>query len=323
MMMLSIINKKDLMYEMDELTLMRHSSNNKQGCVMDYPKPIKLLAGHSLPFFLSIFVFIFSHPTSANESNNFDCLIEPEVFIELSSPVNGIVESFLVEKSDFIKKGQVLASLESSVEKATVDLAREKAISEEDIKSKQVKLDFAKRRLNRVEKLYKRNAISIDEKEQADTEVKLAEIELKKARRNKRLAELELKRAKVNLEQRSIKSTISGVVVDRLLEPGESVEDRPILKLAQIDPLRVEVIAPANMIGLIKPGMKASVYPEHPAGSRYEATVSLVDMVVDAASGSFGVSLTLPNPESKLVGGLNCKLNFVTNDGLASTFTWK
>ncbi len=290
---------------------------------MEYPDLIKslIVCFQRLP--VLILGILFSIPASADDFNDFDCLIEPDVSIALSSPVDGIVESVLVEKSDLVQKGQVLAQLESSVEEATVELAREKATNDDDIHSKQIKLEFAQRRKSRAETLRKKNAISIDEKEQADTEVKLALMELKKAKTNKRLAELELKRAMVNLEQRTIKSTISGVVVERLLQPGESVEDRPILKIAQIDPLRVEVIAPASMFGKIQRGMQAKVYPEYPSGSAYEASVNLVDQVVDAASGSFGVSLMLPNPEHKLVGGLKCKLSFVASEGLATSFRWE
>ena len=57
----------------------------------------------------------------------------------------------------------------------------------------------------------------------------------------------------------TIYSPINGVVMERFLSPGEFVEDQPVLKLAQIHPLYVEVFAPVELLGTIKVGMPADV----------------------------------------------------------------
>jgi hypothetical protein len=54
----------------------------------------------------------------------------------------------------------------------------------------------------------------------------------------------------------------------------------------------------------------AEVHPEEPIGGSYRATVTVVDRVMDAASGTFGVRLALPNPELHLPAGLKCKIHF-------------
>ena len=112
------------------------------------------------------------------------------------------------------------------------------------------------------------------------------------------------------LAQRSIRSPVAGVVTDRLLSPGEFVKGTAILKLAQIHPLRVEVIAPVALLGKIAVGMRAEVQPEAPVSGSYPAIVTVVDRVVDAASGTFGVRLELPNPNYRLPAGLKCKVRF-------------
>jgi LysM repeat protein len=99
--------------------------------------------------------------------------------------------------------------------------------------------------------------------------------------------------------------------VERFLHPGEYVEDQPILKLAQIHPLNVEVILPVEMLGSVKAGMGATVKPEAPVTGFYTAKVKIVDKVVDAASGTFGVRLELPNPDYQLPPGLKCKVVFL------------
>jgi multidrug efflux pump subunit AcrA (membrane-fusion protein) len=113
------------------------------------------------------------------------------------------------------------------------------------------------------------------------------------------------------LKQRTLRSPIDGVVVERLLVPGEyQNEQTPILTLAQIDPLRVEVFVSTAYYGQIRAGSKAEVRPEQPVGGAYAAVVTVVDRVLDAASGTFGVRLALPNPDLQLPAGIACKVSF-------------
>jgi hypothetical protein len=99
-------------------------------------------------------------------------------------------------------------------------------------------------------------------------------------------------------------------VVDRYLNPGESVEERPIVKIAQINPLRVEVLAPVSLLGKIKTGQLAMVSPETPVGGTHQAVVKIVDPILDAASGTFRVRLELPNEDFSLTSGLRCQVRF-------------
>ncbi|MCK9622403.1 MAG: biotin/lipoyl-binding protein [Methylobacter sp.] len=46
----------------------------------------------------------------AAETTELDCMVKPEMYVELSSPVDGVLESVLVETSDSVQKGQVLAN---------------------------------------------------------------------------------------------------------------------------------------------------------------------------------------------------------------------
>ena len=74
--------------------------------------------------------------------------------------------------------------------------------------------------------------------------------------------------------------------------------------------MNIEVLLPASSFGSIKPGMQATVRPESPVDGSYTAEVKIVDRVVDASSGMFGVRLELPNPDNKLPGGLRCTVSF-------------
>ena len=125
------------------------------------------------------------------------------------------------------------------------------------------------------------------------------------------LAKLEHLQALERLKRRTIRSPISGVVIERPMSPGEVVDDEIILRLAQIDPLRVEIVLSAESFGSIHPGTKVAVIPEIPGDEVQTASVTIVDRVIDAASGTFGARLELPNPQGSIPSGLHCQVRFL------------
>ena len=190
-------------------------------------------------------------------------------------------------------------------------LARYRAETKANIELKQKRLDYAKREKNRFEELFKKKALTMREMDEVETGMALAELELQEALESRRLAELDLKRYTEIVKRMTIRSPVNGVVVERFLARGEYVEDQPILKVAQIDPLHIEVIATVEQLGTLRKGMKAEIRPENPHNRRYTAKVTIVDRVVDAASGTFGIRLELPNSDYKLPAGLKCKVIFL------------
>jgi RND family efflux transporter MFP subunit len=241
----------------------------------------------------------------------FDGLIEPYMVVNVGSGVPGVLEAVDADRGDFVTKGQVLAKLQSGVEKAAMELARARAQMEATVRARQANVDFWIRKQARAEELYKKEVLPFSQMDEAETNRALAELELQEALENKRLAELEFQRAMEVLKQRAIRSPINGVVVERFLSPGAYVEQQPIMKLAQIHPLNVEVIVPVTLFGSIDVGMRAKVRPEAPVKGLYTARVKIVDRVIDAASGTFGVRMELPNPRHKLPAGLKCVVRFM------------
>jgi RND family efflux transporter MFP subunit len=238
------------------------------------------------------------------------CVIKPFAEISIGTPVEGLILTVPVDRGDSVTKGQVIVTLESSLEEATVALAKSKAQAEAVLKSSQVKIGFSSRKLERAMDLFKTNSIAQHEVDEAQTEKALAEMAYQEASENKRLAELELNRATAALHLHTIRSPINGVVVDRLLSPGELARQTPVMKLAQIHPLRVEVFAPISLLGKLKTGMRADVRPEGKGQPVYQAKIMVVNKVVDSASGTFGVRLEMPNPNNAISAGLACTVEF-------------
>jgi RND family efflux transporter MFP subunit len=247
-----------------------------------------------------------------------DCLIEPTLMVELSSRADGVIDQLFVERGDRVDAGQVIAKLDSRVEEAAVAQARARAAMTAEIHSHQINVAFGQRNQQRISELHAKKVVPVHDIDRVETETQIARYKLEQARDNRRLAELEFKRAVEILNLQTIHSPIRGVVIDRYLNPGESVDDRAIVKLAQIDPLRVEVVAPVSLFGTIKAGQPATVLPESPVGGEYNSAVTTVDPVLDAGSGTFRIRMELPNPDYRLTSGLRCKVQFHNPESFAS-----
>jgi RND family efflux transporter MFP subunit len=280
-----------------------------QAAQNDNEEPLMKRA-YLLLFSVGMLVALHVQVCQGAESLELDGLIEPYMVVNVGSGVIGVLEVVTVDRGDFVRKDQVLANLQSGVEKAAMELARARAQMEATVKARQANVDFCARKQARAQELYEKQVLPFSQMDEAETNRALAELELQEALENKRLAELEFRRAIEVLKRRAIRSPIDGVVVERFLSPGEYVENQPIVKLAQIHPLNVEVVVPVSLFGSIKKGMRATVRPEAPIGGEYVAQVKIVDRVVDAASGTFGVRLELPNPGYRLPAGLKCVVRF-------------
>jgi membrane fusion protein (multidrug efflux system) len=203
--------------------------------------------------------------------------------VNVGSPVDGVLEDVMVDRGDSVRKGQVVAKLQSGVETAALEVTR-------------AHIEFGRRKVARNAELHAKQLISTQERDEMETEV--------------RLREQELKRDLENLKLRTIVSPLDGVVVERRLAKGDLIRaDRSVvLKLAQIDPLNVEVIAPAEFFGSAKLGMSGTVTLRPYLPGAYQAKVVVVDRLIDAASGTFGLRLELPNPGNKIPAGMKCSV---------------
>jgi multidrug efflux pump subunit AcrA (membrane-fusion protein) len=79
------------------------------------------------------------------------------------------------------------------------------------------------------------------------------------------------------------------------------------VRVATIEPLRVEIVLPAALFGTLRVGDEISVLPEIPNAAARKGKVVLVDQLVDGPSNTFRVRLELPNPGRVLPAGLRCK----------------
>jgi RND family efflux transporter MFP subunit len=267
-----------------------------------------------LPFAIALGLTVRGGPDPAPSPLEFDGFTEAYRIVNISSATDGILEKVNVDRGDFVRQGQVIATLESSVELATLVIARARTEMKGEVEEQAARLEYNRGKFEQEERLHTQGILSEDGYKQTRAEKLLSEAGLLRANENLRLADLEVKRAEAALELRTIRSPIDGVVIDRFLSPGELVtkmNQSKIVAIAQIHPLRTEVLLPCELYGKVTTGMKAIVSPEVLPGERFEARVEALPPFIDAASGTFKARLELVNSERNLPPGLKCRVRFL------------
>ena len=234
---------------------------------------------------LFVAALLIANAAHAQDPGNMSCVVEPRLVTQVGSPVDGVIEQVMVDRGDVVTAGQVVAKLRSAVEEAEMAV-------------RQAKVEAGKRKIERIDELFRKQLISEQEKDEIETEYRVNLAELKRDTENVRL--------------RTIVSPVNGVVVERYLAAGELIraDKSKIVKLAQIDPLNVEVVAPLSLFGRVQRGASAEVSLEPLVKGTRQARVVIVDHVVDAASGTFGIRLELPNPDNRIPAGIRCRVRF-------------
>jgi len=207
------------------------------------------------------------------------CMLQPSKQVEISSPVPGVLELVSVRRGDIVEAGNILFQMKAGVEKASVELAR-------------VKNEFARRRVERNQDLYEDDLLSVHERDEIETELLLSKMEL--------LLQEE------QLALRTVASPIDGVVVERLHDEGEYVSVDPVISLATLDPLHIDLLLPARYFGKIKVGQNLLISAAPAVKKARKARVTILDPLIDPASGTFRVQLEMSNPENRIPAGLRC-----------------
>jgi RND family efflux transporter MFP subunit len=242
-----------------------------------------------------------------------ECLVEPSQTVELRTAVDGLIAKVFVDRADTVRRGQPLVALLSQAEALAVESARYRAGMKGQIATAQSRVDYAKKKFARAEELQRERVVTAQAADEAEAELRLAQAELQAAMEGRELARIEHRRAEEQLALRTLRSPFDGVVVERLLNPGDLAESgsgrRAVLKLAKIHPLRVDVALPVRLMGSVRAGQRMAVTLQGVNG-RHLVPVRLVDKVVDAASGTFIARLELPNSDGAIPSGVRCTADF-------------
>ncbi len=249
------------------------------------------------------------------------CLVLPWETIDLAAAIDGIVDELLVERGDVVQAGELLVRLNDDVQQAYYDTMKARAEDSTAVQQAQIRMDVAGASLDRNRALFERQQVTADQWDQIRGAYEVAVVELEAARAARHLAQLEVARAETAIRQTQVRAPSEAVVLARSVAVGERIGVDPLLKLAVIKKLRVEVFARAASYAAWIVGDTVQLVIQHPAPRRIEARIRAVDPVSDAGTGVVGVQMEVDNADVAILAGQQCGLADFVADPTGSAAT--
>lgn len=239
------------------------------------------------------------------------CLILPHEVVELAVPVDGILAEISVDRGDLVEAQQIVVRLDVSLEEVELEAAMARSSNSALIEGRQARLSFLEAEAERSARLVERNAAAERVSEEARMAVETARADLAEAVLSRRIAEIDARAAATRMQRKIVRSPIEGVVTSRAAALGEfRAMGAPLLMIARIDRLRAEAFVPIAFHPDLRVGQEVTISPEAPFDTDHRARIVIIDQVFDAATGTFGIVMDLPNPNLAIPAGLRCRVSF-------------
>lgn len=221
---------------------------------------------------------------------------KPNQQVKLFAMVSGMLGELSTDIGDFVKEGQVLATLENP------DLVQQKAKAEADLNGKR---SIYERLKNVYEKTPQLTTISEVEKAQA-------EYESARAILNGLISQ-------VGFLQ--VKAPFSGIIVNRSFDKGATIQSGlnnsnaiPLFELQDLQPIRLQIEVPESDAVLVNKGTKTEInFPELPNG-KFTAIVTRIAYGLNETTKTMKIEIDLPNTDLKIRPGMYAKVD-VTRSG--------
>jgi len=246
-------------------------------------------------------------PAADPSADHFEVVAFTTPFRELqvACETSGVLARVHVEEGQKVAKDDLLAELKGGVQRAQLALSRARVdFAELQIMACQATHATRQTEYERVLRLFEQKISSAEERDKAKLDMELAKLELENALAEKKIYELMAERDDEALKQTVIRAPRGGEVYRIFKHAGEAVEPRdPVLSMVCIDPLYVVAHLPISTAGQVQVGANAAFLLEGQTHLPLPCTVTVVDKVADAASGTYRVKLTLPNPAGEIMAG--------------------
>lgn len=224
------------------------------------------------------------YATTVDQNNTYTATVEPDIINNISSSTPNRIKNILVDEGMRVSKGQRLVVMDDV-----------------NTTSYEIQVNNAKANLQNVQVNYDRAVelfkIGGGTKQQVDQ----MEIQLINAKNTLATAERTLRNVRENTV---LTSPISGVVTARNYDPGDMTGSLPILTIARVQPVKIVINVSESELSKIHKGMKANVTFDTFGDEIFTGAVTLVSPTIDTASRTFGVEVTLPNSDSRILPGM-------------------
>ncbi len=231
--------------------------------------------------------------------------LNPVTLISVGTQVSGRVSKLYVDFNDHVEKGQILLELDDSLFTSQI------AQSEGNVRNAQASVELAKANEARMRSLFVQEYVSKQELDQSVQALKSALAQLDTARG-------QLRRDQTNLSYSIILSPVSGVVVDRVVDVGQTVaasfQTPTLIKIAQdLSKMQIDSSFAEADIGNIKVGQKAKFNVDAFPNRNFEGVVKQLRLnpTVTANVVTYNVVVSVDNPDKILLPGMTAYVNIM------------
>ena len=238
--------------------------------------------------------------------------INPVSLVNVGTQVSGRVKKIYADYNDRVKQGQVLLELEDELFKAQI------AQSLGNVKNNEASLELAKANELRMRSLFEKEYVSKQELDQSVQALKSAEAQLSTTR-------AQLKRDQTNYSYSIIKSPVSGVVVDRVVDVGQTVaaslQTPTLFKIAQdLSKMQINTSFAEADIGRIQVNQTAKFNVDAFPNKNFEGVVKQIRLNPTNTANvvTYDVVISVDNPEQLLLPGMTAyvNINFAKHDNV-------
>jgi len=228
--------------------------------------------------------------------------------VDVGTQVSGIVSRLFVDYNSEVKQGQLLAIID------TVTLAAQ-------VRDAKASLDKSKAEYNLKLALHERNKKLFETKYIAETDLITSETELESARATLKSSELALEKAKTNLQYAYIHAPISGRIINKSVEQGQTVaaslSTPTIFTIAQdLSKMRILASVDESDIGQIKEGQKVKFTVQTYSDKTFYGAVTQIRLKASTVSNvvNYTVVIQADNSDKYLLPGMTATVDFYVNN---------
>jgi len=229
--------------------------------------------------------------------------INPVTLVNVGTQVSGRVKKIYADYNDQVKKGQILLELEDELFKAQI------AQSVGNVKNNEASLELAKANEARMRSLFEKEYVSKQELDQSVQALKSAEAQLSTTK-------AQLKRDQTNYGYSIIKSPVAGVVVDRVVDVGQTVaaslQTPTLFKIAQdLSNMQIDTSFAEADIGRIQVGQVAKFNVDAFPNNNFEGVVKQIRLNPTNTANvvTYNIVVSVNNPDQKLLPGMTAYVN--------------
>ncbi|HEX7338617.1 MAG TPA: efflux RND transporter periplasmic adaptor subunit [Rhodanobacteraceae bacterium] len=239
----------------------------------------------------------------------------------VSAQIVGTLTQVLIEEGDHVKKGQVLATLNSSAQSAELNAAKAGlSAAQATLHEYQVDLAQAQRESHRQQTLVAKHLVSVQQAEQAQTAAASAQAKVGAQRAQVKSAQAQVKLAQVDYDYTFVRAPFAGVVTQKSAQVGEIVAPAAagggftvtgIATIVDMRSLEVDVDVNEAYISRVKPNMPATAVLDAYPDWKIPAHVIAIVPTADKGKATVKVRVALDKRDPRILPNMGVRVSFL------------